>query len=109
MKVGFLGLGAMGAAMATNLLKAGHEVTVWNRSPAAAQPLAALGAVVAPVPADAAHGDAVLSMLANDAAVRAVILDGGVLDAMAPGAVHANHATVSVALATSTRTSHTSS
>jgi 3-hydroxyisobutyrate dehydrogenase-like beta-hydroxyacid dehydrogenase len=99
MKVGFLGLGAMGAAMATNLLKAGHEVTVWNRSPAAAQPLAALGARVAELPAEAARGEAVLSMLANDAAVRAVILDGGVLDAMAPGTVHANHATVSVALA----------
>lgn len=99
MKVGFLGLGAMGAAMATNLLKSGHEVTVWNRSPAAAQPLAALGATVAKDAAEAARGDAVLSMLANDTAARAVILDGGVLDAMAPGTVHANHATVSVALA----------
>lgn len=99
MKVGFLGLGAMGAAMATNLLKAGHEVTVWNRSPAAAQPLAALGAKVAKSPAEAARGEAVLSMLANDAAVRAVILDGGVLEAMTPAAVHVNHATVSVALA----------
>lgn len=99
MKVGFLGLGAMGAAMATNLLKAGHDVTVWNRSAAAAQPLAALGAAVASTPAAAAHGDAVLSMLANDEAVRGVILDGGVLAALAPGAVHVNHATVSVKLA----------
>src|SRR5690348_9335904 len=99
MKVGFLGLGAMGAAMATNLLKAGHEVTVWNRSPAAAEPLAALGAKVAPAPAEAVRGEAVLSMLANDDAVRGVILDGGVLGAMAPGTVHVNHATVSVALA----------
>ncbi len=99
MKVGFLGLGAMGAAMATNLLKAGHDVTVWNRSAAAVQPLAALGAAVASTPAAAAHGDAVLSMLANDEAVRGVILDGGVLAALAPGAVHVNHATVSVKLA----------
>ena len=99
MKVGFLGLGAMGAAMATNLLKAGHDVTVWNRSAAATQPLAALGAAVASTPAAAAHGDAVLSMLANDEAVRDVILDGGVLAALAPGAVHVNHATVSVKLA----------
>ena len=99
MKVGFLGLGAMGGAMAANLLKAGHEVTVWNRSPAAAQPLVALGAKVAKSPAEAARGEAVLSMLANDAAVRAVILDGGVLEAMTPAAVHVNHATVSVALA----------
>ena len=99
MKVGFLGLGAMGAAMAANLLKAGHEVTVWNRSPAAAQPLATLGAAVVSAPADAVHGEAVLSMLANDDAVRGVILDGGVLGAMAPGTVHVNHATISVALA----------
>ena len=99
MKVGFLGLGAMGAAMATNLLKAGHDVTVWNRSAAAAQPLAALGAAVASTPAAVAHGDAVLSMLANDEAVRGVILDGGVLAALSPGAVHVNHATVSVKLA----------
>ncbi|MDE2280529.1 MAG: NAD(P)-dependent oxidoreductase [Xanthomonadaceae bacterium] len=99
MKVGFLGLGAMGAAMATNLLKAGHDVTVWNRSAAATQPLAALGAAVASTPAAAAHGDAVLSMLANDEAVRGVILDGGVLAALSPGAVHVNHATVSVKLA----------
>ncbi|BFI95547.1 MAG: NAD(P)-dependent oxidoreductase [Rhodanobacter sp.] len=99
MKVGFLGLGAMGAAMATNLLKAGHAVTVWNRSPEATQPLAALGAAVASTPAEAARGDAVLTMLANDEAVRGVILGGGVLDALAPGAVHANHATISVKLA----------
>jgi 3-hydroxyisobutyrate dehydrogenase-like beta-hydroxyacid dehydrogenase len=99
MDIGFIGLGAMGGAMAANLLKAGHAVTVWNRSPVATEPLAALGATVAKTPAEAAQGDALLSMLANDAAVRAVILDGGVLDAMPRGAVHANHATVSVALA----------
>lgn len=99
MNVGFLGLGGMGSAMAANLLKAGHAVTVWNRSPAATEPLAALGATVAATPTEAAHGDAVLSMLASDAAVHAVVLGGGVLDAMAPGAVHVNHATISVALA----------
>lgn len=99
MNIGFIGLGAMGGAMAGNLLKAGHAVTVWNRSSAAMEPLVALGATVAKTPAEAARGEAVLSMLANDQAVRAVILDGGVLDAMAAGAVHVNHATVSVALA----------
>jgi 3-hydroxyisobutyrate dehydrogenase-like beta-hydroxyacid dehydrogenase len=99
MNIGFIGLGAMGGAMARNLLKAGHAVTVWNRSEAATEPLAALGATVAKTPVEAAGGDALLSMLANDAAVRAVILDAGVLDAMPRGAVHVNHATVSVALA----------
>jgi 3-hydroxyisobutyrate dehydrogenase-like beta-hydroxyacid dehydrogenase len=99
MSIGFIGLGAMGSAMAGNLLKAGHAVTVWNRSAAAAEPLAEMGATVAKTPAEAARGEAVLSMLANDAAVRAVILDAGVLEAMPRGAVHVNHATMSVALA----------
>jgi len=99
MNIGFIGLGAMGGAMAANLLKAGHAVPVWNRSVAATEPLAGLGAVVAKTPAEAARGEAVLSMLANDRAVREVILGGGVLDAMAAGTVHVNHATVSVALA----------
>lgn len=99
MKVGFIGLGAMGSAMASNLLAAGHAVTVWNRSAAASEPLASLGARVASTPERAVLGEAVCSMLANDQAVRAVFLDGGLLDAMDPGTVHVNHATISVALA----------
>lgn len=99
MKVGFIGLGAMGSAMASNLLATGHAVTVWNRSAAATEPLASLGARVASTPERAVLGEAVCSMLANDQAVRAVFLDGGLLDAMDPGTVHVNHATISVALA----------
>ena len=45
MKIGFIGLGNMGSGMAKNLLKAGHEVTVYNRTPARAQPLVELGAL----------------------------------------------------------------
>lgn len=99
MKVGFIGLGAMGAAMASNLLKAGHAVTVWNRSPDATAPLVSLGAKAAGTPERAAQGEALMSMLANDKAVREVLLDGGLLDAMDPGTVHVNHATISVELA----------
>ncbi|TCI10665.1 NAD(P)-dependent oxidoreductase [Dyella soli] len=99
MKVGFIGLGAMGSAMASNLIKAGHEVTVWNRSPAAAEPLGSLGARVVRTADRAAQGDVVFSMLANDEAVREVILSGGLLDEMDRGTVHVNHATISVALA----------
>ncbi|RDI99851.1 NAD(P)-dependent oxidoreductase [Dyella solisilvae] len=99
MKVGFIGLGAMGSAMASNLLKAGHEVTVWNRSPAATEPLASLGAKVAKSADRAVLGDVVFSMLANDQAVRDVFLTDGLLDAMDKGMVHVNHATISVALA----------
>lgn len=99
MKVGFIGLGAMGSAMASNLVAAGHAVTVWNRSPEAAEPLLSLGAKVARTADRAVQGEVVCSMLANDQAVRDVLLDGGLLDAMDPGTVHVNHATISVALA----------
>ncbi|HUA81711.1 MAG TPA: NAD(P)-dependent oxidoreductase [Dyella sp.] len=99
MKVGFIGLGAMGSAMASNLVAAGYNVTVWNRSEAATEKLASLGAKVASTPDRAAQGDVLHSMLANDQAVRDVFLDGGLLDAMDPGTVHVNHATISVALA----------
>lgn len=99
MKVGFIGLGAMGSAMASNLLAAGHAVTVWNRTESATVPLASLGAKVARTPERAAQGEVLCSMLADDAAVRAVVLDGGLLDAMDAGIVHVNHATISVALA----------
>lgn len=99
MKVGFIGLGAMGSAMASNLLAAGHAVTVWNRTESATVPLASLGAKVARTPERAAQGEVLCSMLADDAAVRAVVLDGGLLDAMDAGVVHVNHATISVALA----------
>ncbi len=99
MKVGFIGLGAMGSAMASNLIKAGHEVTVWNRSPGATEPLASLGAKVVKSADRAAQGEVLFSMLANDQAVRDVMLAGGLLDGVDSGTVHVNHATISVALA----------
>ena len=107
MKVGFIGLGAMGSAMASNLIAAGHAVTVWNRTAEACTPLASLGARVASTPDRAAQGEVVCSMLADDRAVRAVFLDGGVLDAMDRGTVHVNHATISVALARELAAAHT--
>lgn len=99
MKIGFIGLGAMGSAMASNLVQAGHAVTVWNRSEAACEPLASLGAKVAKSANRAAQGEVLHSMLGDDQAVREVILDSGLLDAMDLGTVHVNHATISVALA----------
>jgi 3-hydroxyisobutyrate dehydrogenase-like beta-hydroxyacid dehydrogenase len=96
MKIGFIGLGAMGAGMAANLIKAGHSLTVWNRSPQAASGLQ--GAALVATAAAAAGGDVLHSMLANDAAVREVLIDGGVLAAMPKGSVHVNHATISLAL-----------
>jgi 3-hydroxyisobutyrate dehydrogenase-like beta-hydroxyacid dehydrogenase len=99
MKIGFIGLGSMGTGMASNLVAAGHSVTVWNRSEAATEKLASLGAKVARTPDRAVQGDVLHSMLSNDQAVREVFLDSGLLDAMDPGTVHVNHATISVALA----------
>jgi 3-hydroxyisobutyrate dehydrogenase-like beta-hydroxyacid dehydrogenase len=100
MKVGFIGLGHMGRGMAANLLKAGHEVTVYNRTPAKAEALAALGAKIADEVADACHGAAVMTMLANDQAVEDVVFGyGGVLAHLPKGAIHISSSTISVGLA----------
>lgn len=100
MKVAFLGLGTMGLPMAVNLVKAGHAVRGWNRSPAPRTKLAELGAQSAATPREAAaDADVVISMLADDAATRAAVIDAGTLAALKPGTIHVNMATVSVALA----------
>jgi 3-hydroxyisobutyrate dehydrogenase-like beta-hydroxyacid dehydrogenase len=98
MDIGFIGLGEMGAAMVANILKAGHHVRVWNRSPERAQSLAQAGAHVVGSVAEAFTGDAVFSMLADDAAVREVI-NASVLEQAPRGLIHVNMATISVALA----------
>ncbi|TXI88241.1 6-phosphogluconate dehydrogenase NADP-binding domain-containing protein [Cupriavidus sp. H19C3] len=97
MQVAFIGLGTMGAAMAANLVKAGHQVRGWNRSPEPVATLAAAGGVAAASAVDAARGAEVLiTMLADDQATRAVV-DAQVLGALAQGAIHVNMATVSLA------------
>jgi 3-hydroxyisobutyrate dehydrogenase-like beta-hydroxyacid dehydrogenase len=98
MDIGFIGLGEMGAVMVENILKAGHQVRVWNRSPERAEGLAAAGAQVVGSAAEAFAGDAVFSMLADDAALRAVI-DAPLLEHAPRGLIHVNMATISVALA----------
>ena len=98
MKVGFIGLGNMGAGMARSLLKAGHEVRVWNRSPEPVLALVEAGAARAADAADAFQGDAVFTMLANDEAVRAVILETGALAGALKGLVHIMSATISPGL-----------
>lgn len=97
MKIGFIGLGQMGAAMASNLVQAGHDVTVWNRSPDKTEPLVAAGATRAERPVDAAQGDGVMTMLADDAALETVVFDADGI-AGAP-ALHIGHSTISLALA----------
>jgi 3-hydroxyisobutyrate dehydrogenase-like beta-hydroxyacid dehydrogenase len=99
MKVGFIGLGRMGAAMAGSLLRAGHEVTVYNRTPGKAQALIDRGARRAARVADACQGDAVITMLADDAAVEDVVFgETGVLQNLGKRPIHVSMSTISVAL-----------
>lgn len=100
MKVGFVGLGNMGQPMARNLRAAGHELAVYNRTRAKAEPLRQQGVRVADSPADAARGaEAVFSMLSDDAAVEEAVLGGlGLLAGLETGALHVSSSTISVAL-----------
>jgi 3-hydroxyisobutyrate dehydrogenase-like beta-hydroxyacid dehydrogenase len=99
MKVGFIGLGRMGTGMARNLLKAGHEVTVYNRTPERSLALAAEGARIATTVAEACRVEALITMLANDDAVEEVVLGpDGVVSQLPPGALHISSSTISVAL-----------
>ncbi|CDP88302.1 MULTISPECIES: NAD(P)-dependent oxidoreductase [Mycolicibacterium] len=100
MKIGFIGLGNMGAAMAANLLSAGHEVTAYNRSPDKVAALVARGARPAASVGEACQGDAVITMLANDTAVEAVTFgDHGILASLPEEAIHVSSSTVSTELA----------
>jgi 3-hydroxyisobutyrate dehydrogenase-like beta-hydroxyacid dehydrogenase len=99
MKIGFIGLGRMGSAMAENLLKAGHDVTVFNRSPEKSRPLVDLGAHLASSIAGACTGEAVITMLADDTAVsNAVLADDGIVKKLPQRAIHISMSTISVAL-----------
>lgn len=107
MRIGFIGLGNMGSAMAANLLAAGHEVTVYNRSRPKVDALAAAGARPADSVAQACDGDVVLTMLANDDAVAATTFgEGGIVASLARGAVHVSSSTISVALAERVTAAH---
>jgi len=106
MKIGFVGLGRMGGHVAENLLKAGHDVTVWNRSPAPVQALVAKGAVAAATPEAAMQGNAVFSMLSNDMVMREVGFAGPLLEKAARGLIHVNLATISAALARELQAAH---
>jgi 3-hydroxyisobutyrate dehydrogenase-like beta-hydroxyacid dehydrogenase len=96
MQVGFIGLRS---PIAANRLAAGHDLTVYNRTKAKAEQLVKRGAQLAKTPGDAARGDVVITMLADDHAVdQAVFAKVGILAALAPGAIHVSMSTISVAL-----------
>ena len=110
MKVGLIGLGNMGSGMASSLLKGGHDVTVYNRTPSKAQALVGQGARYAAQVADACRGDAVITMLADDVAVESVVFgDAGVIKNLARGAIHISSSTISVALSEKMAAEHAAS
>ncbi len=99
MQVGVIGVGRMGSAMAHNLLKAGHKLHVFDTAKERLRELEKEGAAVAASAREAFRGDAVISMLPNDDAMRAVFIDGDVLPAGGSPTIHVNMATASVACA----------
>lgn len=109
MKVGFIGLGNMGVGMASTLIKAGHELTVYNRTAEKAHPLVQQGARLAHEIAEASHADVVITMLADDQAVESVTFsDSGILASLARGAVHVSCSTISLQLAERLTNAHAS-
>ena len=92
MQIGFIGLGAMGGAMAANLVKAGHKVRAWNRS---GDP-GIDGIELVDAPAEAFGAEVVFTMLSDDSAIREVLLDSGVLREARRGVVHVVTSTISV-------------
>jgi 3-hydroxyisobutyrate dehydrogenase-like beta-hydroxyacid dehydrogenase len=107
MDVGLIGLGRMGTGVAKSLLRAGHYVTVYNRTRERAEALRKDGAAVASSVAEACRGDAVLTMLADDAAVEAVVFgENGVLKSLARGRAHISLSTISVPLSDRLATEH---
>jgi len=108
MKIAFLGLGNMGIHMARHLVKAGHDVTVWNRTASKAKELAQHGAKAASSPADAArNAEIAITMLADDRALESTAFGpDGLIDALPKGAAHISSSTISVELSQRLATEH---
>jgi 3-hydroxyisobutyrate dehydrogenase-like beta-hydroxyacid dehydrogenase len=99
MKIGFIGLGQMGAGMAANLLKAGHEVAVYNRTASKAEALVRLGAQAQGSVEAVCAAEVVITMLADDAALEGIVFGkGGMLASLKKGAAHISSSTISVAM-----------
>jgi 3-hydroxyisobutyrate dehydrogenase-like beta-hydroxyacid dehydrogenase len=108
MKIGFIGLGNMGAAMAANLLKAGHELAVYNRTASKAEPLVRLGARAERSIEAVCAAEIVITMLADDDALEDIVFGkGGVLASLKKGAAHISSSTISVALSRRLAAAHT--
>src|SRR5580698_9325440 len=107
MDAGLIGLGGMGTGIAKSLLRAGHRVTVFNRTRSRAETLLADGAIVAASVAEACRSEIVFTMVADDAALEGFVFEkDGMLASLLPGAVHVSLSTISVALSDRLATEH---
>jgi 3-hydroxyisobutyrate dehydrogenase-like beta-hydroxyacid dehydrogenase len=107
MKVGFIGLGNMGQPMVRNLIRAGYELVVYNRTRNRADELAGEGAIVAASVAEGCAPGVVMTMLADDSAVEEVTFGkDGILDALPAGGIHVSCSTISIVLAKRLAESH---
>jgi 3-hydroxyisobutyrate dehydrogenase-like beta-hydroxyacid dehydrogenase len=118
MNIAFIGLGNMGSAMAANLLKAGHTLSVFNRTRARADALKSLGARVASSPGEAAAAaEVAITMLADDHALESVVFGkdvfgndvfekGSIVDSLPPNAIHVSMSTISVAMSRKLAAAH---
>jgi 3-hydroxyisobutyrate dehydrogenase-like beta-hydroxyacid dehydrogenase len=107
MDAGLIGLGKMGTGIAKTLLRAGHRVTVYNRTRARAEALRTVGAVVAASAAEACGGGVVFTMVADDAALDSFVFgEGGILPSLPRGGVHVSLSTISVALSDKLAAAH---
>src|SRR5437879_1716871 len=99
MDAGLIGLGNMGSGIAKSLLRAGHHLTVYNRTRSRAEALRGEGATVATSVTEACRAGVVLTMLADDAALESVCFgEGGIMKSLPRGGVHISLSTISVAL-----------
>lgn len=98
-QIGFIGLGTMGAPMASNLLRSGFDVTVYNRTADKCKPLEQEGAKTAATPQAAAAGkDVIITMISNDDSIREVFYgDNGILAVLQPGVTVIDSSTISPA------------
>ncbi|MGO9123059.1 MAG: NAD(P)-dependent oxidoreductase [Desulfomonilaceae bacterium] len=108
MRIGFIGLGSMGSPIASNLIKAQHALTVYNRTRSRAEELQPLGAKTAENPSEAASvAEALITMLSDDRAVEEVVFTHGkAIEALPAGAVHISMSTISVALSRRLEAAH---
>ena len=99
MDAGLIGLGGMGTGLAKSLLRAGHRVTVFNRTRSRAEALQANGAIVGATVAETCRSGIVLTMVADDSALESQVFgDGGILASLPRGGVHISCSTISIAL-----------